>query len=485
MPKSASNKTLMVQGTSSDAGKSTLVVALCRHYYRQGLAVAPFKPQNMALNSFVATDNKEIGRAQVVQAAACCLSPHADMNPILLKPTGEQTSQLIINGKAVGLLSASQYHDYKAKALDVVLQAHARLTQQYQMVIAEGAGSPAEINLRRHDIANMGFAEAVNCPVILIADISRGGVFAQMIGTLDLLSKSERGRVVGLVINKFRGAPKLLEPGIDWLEKRTGKKVLAVLPALDNAYLDGEDSLSITKNKPSTNDFTIAVIALPKMSNHTDFDPLLLHPEVTVHLVRSPAQCHASDLLILPGSRAVITDLQWLLARGFGDFIHRHLRYGGKVLGICGGYQMLGATIRDPSGSEGFVAAVSGLGLLPLDTVLMPEKKLQKTHGILTIDNAPVTGYEIHSGVSSGAALANPLLYIKGKGEGALSKDGQLAGTYLHGIFDTPAACRALLGWAGCPVSTAVDLQQERENGINLFADAWRDNLRGEFEFYP
>ncbi|MGZ5001060.1 MAG: cobyric acid synthase, partial [Methylomonas sp.] len=341
---------LMVQGTTSDAGKSTLVTALCRHYHRLGVRVAPFKPQNMALNSAVTTDGGEIGRAQAVQAAACGLPPHTDMNPVLLKPNTDKTAQVIIHGKVLENQSASQYHDYKKTAKQAVLSSWQRLTGQYQSVIVEGAGSPAEINLREGDIANMGFAEAVDCPVILIADIDRGGVFAHIVGTLELLSETERRRVVGFVINRFRGDIALLKPGLDWLEEKTRKPVLAVLPFLRDLYLEAEDALSTRHARQQESDFHIVVPHLPSFSNHTDFDPLQLHPGVRVSFAKNPEQADGADLIILPGSKAVRSDLARLREMGWEKFIRRHLRYGGKLLGICGGFQMLGMAIHDPLG---------------------------------------------------------------------------------------------------------------------------------------
>lgn len=465
-------KTLMIQGTTSDAGKSALVTALCRYYYRQGIKVAPFKPQNMALNSAVTVDGGEIGRAQAVQAAACKLEPHTDMNPILLKPNSDKTSQVIIHGKAHENLSARQYHYFKNQAMYAVLESHNRLLQQYQLIIVEGAGSPAEINLREGDIANMGFAEAVDCPVILIADIDKGGVFAHIVGTLELLSETERERVLGFVINRFRGDIALLQPGIDWLQQRTGKPVLAVLPYLHGFYLDTEDSVSLTQNKKNQNTgFNIVIPRFPRMSNHTDFDPLLLHPQTSVRFLQDPAECGNTDLIILAGSKSVIDDMAWLFDMGWDGFINKHLRYGGKVIGLCGGFQMLGKKIHDPEGIEGERRSCDALGFLDMETILQGEKILQKVKGTLMINDCPVSAYEIHAGITTGNALNNPAMTIDGHSEGAFSKDNLVLGTYLHGLFDTPQAFQTLLNWAGCSVTETIDLEQEREAGINLFAD--------------
>jgi len=465
-------KALMVQGTTSDAGKSTLVTALCRYYQRQGMAVAPFKPQNMALNSAVTVDGGEIGRAQAVQAAACGLPPHSDMNPVLLKPTSDRNAQVIIHGKVLENQSAQQYHAYKHVAKAAVLASWRRLTAQYQAVIVEGAGSPAEINLRQGDIANMGFAEAVDCPVILIADIDRGGVFAHIVGTLELLTKSEQQRVVGFVINRFRGDLALLEPGLDWLEAKTGKPVLAVLPYLRDLYLEAEDALS-TRHAIQSKEQLFHIVAphLPSFSNHTDFDPLQLHPGLSVNFATHPLQVATADLIILPGSKSVASDLGRLKQQGWEAYIKRHLRYGGKLLGICGGFQMLGRAIHDPQGLEGQPGSVAGLGLLDMETTLNNSKCLRQTKGWFFKHDTPVAGYEIHMGVSFGPALSQPLFSLVDGNDGAVSADNQVAGSYLHGMFDLPEACNALLGWAGYQPQQAVDFNALREAGIDSLAD--------------
>lgn len=473
-------KTLMVQGTTSDAGKSTLVTALCRYFYRQGVKVAPFKPQNMALNSAVTIDGGEIGRAQAVQAAACCLPAHTDMNPVLLKPSSDKQAQVIIHGKAVFNLSAQAYHDYKAVAMAAVLESYYRLGQQYQYIVVEGAGSPAEINLRDRDIANMGFAEKVDCPVILIADIDRGGVFAHLVGTLQLLSESEQVRVVGFVINRFRGDIALLTSGLDWLEQKTGKPVLAVLPYLHDLYLESEDALTVKKSlSENHNALKIIVPAYPRMSNHTDFDPLLLHEGVSLEFMRDASQVTGADLMILPGSKSVRDDLQWLRENGWETMLKRHLRYGGKVLGVCGGFQMLGGFIHDDAGIEGAAGTSAGLGLLAVETTLYPEKCLQQVSGILSFENAAIAGYEIHAGITTGVGLERPLIQFADRTDGAQSDDGQIIGTYLHGLFDLPSACNALLKWAGANQSQVVDYAALREAGINLLADS----LEQHFDF--
>ncbi len=462
--------TLMVQGTTSDAGKTTIAAALCRLLARQGVKVAPLKPQNMALNSAVTEDGGEIGRAQALQAQAAGLAPHTDMNPVLLKPSSDTGAQVIIHGKVRADMNARDYHQYKTVAMQAVLASYSRLRERYESIIVEGAGSPAEINLRERDIANMGFAEAVDCPVILVADIDRGGVFAHIVGTLSCLSESERRRTIGFVINRFRGDISLLEPGLEWLERQTGKPVLAVLPYLHGLYLDAEDAIQPAQT--SGGKFRVAVPVLPRISNHTDFDALRAHPEVDLRFVGPGQAIPAADLIILPGSKNTRADLEWLHAQGWNEALKKHLRYGGRLIGICGGFQMLGTSVADPHGVEGAPGMTSALGLLDLQTELTQEKRLVQVSGRCAFADAEVRGYEIHMGISQGAALDTPAFNIDGRGEGARSADGQILGTYLHGLFDHPAACAALLRWAGLRSETVVDLNQLREQSLDRIADA-------------
>jgi adenosylcobyric acid synthase len=465
-------RTLMVQGTTSDAGKSTLVAALCRLLKREGVRVAPFKPQNMALNSAVTRDGGEIGRAQALQAIAAGVEAHTDMNPVLLKPSSDTGAQVIIHGRVRSEMQARDYHRYKTVAMAAVLESHRRLCAQYDAVVVEGAGSPAEINLRERDIANMGFAEAVDCPVILVADIDRGGVFAHIVGTLACLSASERQRIVGFVINRFRGDIALLEPGLDWLERETGKPVLAVLPYLHGLYLDAEDA--VQPAQAGRGDFRIVVPSLPRMSNHTDFDALRVHPDLDLRFVREGETIPAADLVILPGSKNTRGDLAWLRAQGWDTALARHLRYGGKVLGVCGGFQMLGQRVSDPHGVEASAGDSKGLGLLELSTTMGLDKHLRQVAGVCIFDGsgARVEGYEIHMGASEGAALACPAFRIGDRNEGACSADGQVMGTYLHGLFDDPDACSALLRWAGLRSERRVDAAALREASLDRIADA-------------
>ena len=471
------DSTLMVQGTTSDAGKSTLVTGLCRVLARRGVRVAPFKPQNMALNSAVTVDGGEIGRAQAVQAQACGLEPHTDMNPVLLKPNTDRGAQIILQGRPFANMEALAYHGYKPVAMRAVLDSYGRLASAHDCIVVEGAGSPAEINLRDGDIANMGFAEAVDCPVLLIADIDRGGVFAHVVGTLELLAASERNRVVGFVINRFRGDQALLDPGLDWLERRTGKPVIGVLPYLHGLHLEAEDAVPRERpDKPGAR-LRVIVPVLPRISNHTDFDPLRLHPAVDLQFVDLAAPIPAADLVCLPGSKSVQADLARLRASGWDRALARHLRYGGKVIGVCGGFQMLGRRLDDPHGVEGVAGAGAGLDLLDIETTIAPAKRLVRAGGRLAFADAAVTGYEIHMGVTTGAALDRPAAWLGERPDGAISADGQILGTYLHGLFDHPEARDALLRWAGLDPEPAPDYRVVREAHIDRLADAVSEHL--------
>ncbi|MEL4424922.1 cobyric acid synthase [Shewanella indica] len=542
----------MVQGTTSDAGKSTLVAGLCRVFHRHGQRVAPFKPQNMALNSAVTRDGGEIGRAQALQAVAAGLEPRIDFNPVLLKPSSDTKAQVIIQGKALTSLEAAAFfgpesRDYKAAAMQAVLASWHRLQQEFDWLLVEGAGSPAEINLRQGDIANMGFAEAVDCPVILIADIDKGGVFAHLVGTLALLSESEQARVKGFVINRFRGDISLLQSGLDWLEAHTGKPVLGVLPYLDALHLDAEDALvqttaqsqvateqpataqsaraqsetvqseatqsETTQSEKTQSDRTgtrlrVGVLVYPRISNHTDFDPLRLHPDIEFCYIGPTHQGELPglDLLLLPGSKNVRADLAFIRQQGWDKGIARHLRYGGKLIGICGGFQMLGQSIADPLGLEDLPGTSQGLGYLPLTTELQVEKQLLNVSGSLRLgqSSASVSGYEIHCGASripdqytqplllnerggdanrvsatEPAKTTVPTQIAAVRSEGLLSEDNQILGSYLHGLFDSPEACELLLTWAGmtAPQGRTVDINQQRQQQLDRLADVLEQHL--------
>lgn len=486
------NRGLMIQGTSSDAGKSTVVAALCRVYARRGISVAPFKPQNMALNSAVTADGGEIGRAQAVQAQAAGIEPSVLMNPILLKPSSDTGAQIIILGKALHHLEAQAYQAYKPKAAEAVFSAYRQLSRDFARVVIEGAGSPAEVNLREGDIANMGFAEVADVPVVLVADIDRGGVFAQIIGTLELLSDSERARVKGFIINKFRGDIRLLQNGLDWLEDRTGLPVIGVLPFLHGLDLAAEDA--VNRQQPTTQDAKIRVVVpvWPRMSNHDDFDPLRAHPQIDLHFAYAPGPLPAADLIILPGSKNVRADLAFLREQGWDKQLQKHCRYGGKVLGICGGYQMLGQVIRDPLKIESSASDSSdesdGLGYLPLETWLTEEKILRNVQGdclLATANNNTVKqavtakGYEIHAGRSK---LHEPLAAffrnVDGTDDGAISADTLVAGTYWHGLFQTPEVITAVANWVGATIDAAPSSEELFEQAINHLADSVQTHLR-------
>lgn len=505
-------KVLMVQGTTSDAGKSTLVAGLCRLFVRAGHKVAPFKPQNMALNSAVTIDGGEIGRAQALQAVACRLEPQIDFNPVLLKPSSDTGSQVIVHGKALMKMEAQDYFGknadgYRVKAMAAVKQSFQRLCDDYEVVFVEGAGSPAEINLREGDIANMGFAEEVDCPVIIIADIDKGGVFAHLVGTLALLSESEQARVKGFVINRFRGDISLLQSGLDWLEDYTKKPVLGVLPYLHDLHLDAEDALIAAPEKSAQTRLKVLVLVLPRISNHTDFDPLRLNPQIDFNYVSLQTQSQSqsqkndhtahsclppADLIIIPGSKNVRADLDFIREQGWDSELEKHLRYGGKVLGICGGYQMLGHLIDDPDGVEGSIGCSEGLGLLPLVTELTNDKVLLQVEGVLSLleQQVEVKGYEIHCGRSKPLmTLEQPLTLTRRvndaeqtqpqrwQSEGMLSADNQILGTYMHGLFDSPAACQLLLQWAGMQDANSIDVDQIREQQLNRLADVLEQHL--------
>lgn len=468
----------MVQGTTSDAGKTVLVTGLCRALSRKGVNVAPFKPQNMALNSAVTPEGGEIGRAQALQAMAANTPAHTDMNPVLLKPASDTKAQIIIHGQARFDMEATDFHQYKTTAMKAVLESWSRLEQQYDAIIVEGAGSPAEINLRDRDIANMGFAEEADIPVIIVADIDRGGVFAHLTGTLDLLSPSEQNRVIGFVINRFRGDIALLEPGLEWLEKRTGKPVLGVLPYLMNLQLDAEDAIDVAQ--PATEEAVLNVIVpvLPRISNHTDFDPLRTHPQVNLQFVGPGQEIPPADLIILPGSKNVRADLAWITENAWDKAIERHLRYGGKVFGVCGGYQMLGKSIADPDGIEGPSGTSNALGWLPVTTALRKQKQLRLVTGQILKSRARVSGYEIHCGDSLLEKNATAFIELEDQRlDGCISADGQIAGSYLHGLFDQPDAARDLLSWAGLEKPVGIDRAELREQEIDRLTDCLEQHL--------
>jgi len=445
---------LMVVGTASDVGKSAITAGICRLLLRRGLKVAPFKSQNMALNAAVTPEGGEIGRAQASQATACRIAPHTDMNPVLLKPATDTGSQVIIQGKVVGLMQVAEYDRYKPVAFEKVRESFERLRKRADFIVMEGAGSIAEINLKERDIANLAVARmAGNAPAILVADIERGGVFAQVVGSMELLEPWERALVKGVVINRFRGDPAILKPGLRFIEQRCNIPVLGVVPWLQNLTLPAEDSLCLPAddNQLRTPDkLCVGVLRLPRIANFTDFDPLRWEPDLHLCYIDRPEQFSGLDLLIIPGSKATMADLNWLRKQGLDQAIST---FRGTVLGICGGYQMLGEKIEDPDHVESDVAATPALGLLPVHTVLHPEKitRLTEVHPASGALRAvpgwqqPIGGYEIHAGTSSIVGDAEPFAYQGTAFDGAVSPDGRIVGTYLHGLFDDALLREALL----------------------------------------
>ena len=454
---------IMFQGTGSDVGKSLIVAGLCRAFTRTGLTVRPFKPQNMSNNAAVTADGGEIGRAQALQARACGVAAHTDMNPILLKPQSDIGAQLVIHGKADGTVRARDYHALKPRLLPAVMESFSRLSHEADLILVEGAGSPAEINLRAGDVANMGFAEAADVPVVLIGDIERGGVIASLIGTMQLLADSERTRVKGFIVNKFRGDATLFTSGMQEIAARTALTPLGLvpwfadasrLPAEDAAGLDSRDfdlGTAVVERQ-----IRIAVLRLPRIANFDDLDPLAAEAGVRLNLIQSgqaiPGDC---DIVLLPGSKATLADLAALRAEGWDVDIAAHVRRGGRVIGLCGGYQMLGQRIGDPEGIEGPAGEALGLGLLDIETVLSPTKMLREVHAVDALSQNRVDGYEIHMGRTTGPDTARPLLVLSGVPEGAQSADGRIAGCYVHGLFTADDYRRKFLQNLGA--TTGVD----------------------------
>lgn len=442
---------IMLQGTGSDVGKSVLVAALCRALVRRGYRVRPFKPQNMSNNAAVTSDGGEIGRAQALQAIAARVAPHTDMNPVLLKPQADRSSQLIVHGKVRGTLGSSNFRSARGELLGAVLESYERLKAQCDIVVVEGAGSPAEINLRAGDIANMGFARAADVPVILVGDIDRGGVIAAVVGTRAVIEPDDAAMIKGFLINKFRGDPALFDDGYRQIEALSGWRGMGVIPWLDAvARLPSEDAVVLEQRRPSAEaPLVIACPILPRISNFDDLDPLKLEPAVDLRMI-GPGQVIPADtaLIILPGSKATIADMEAMVRLGWDIDIRAHHRRGGAVLGICGGYQMLGRTIADPDGVEGAPGTIAGLGLLDVDTLLSGEKTLDAVSGDAL--GAPFRGYEMHIGTTTGQDCARPFAMIGGnRPDGAMSRDGLVLGSYVHGLLASTTLRDALLGRMG------------------------------------
>lgn len=505
-------RTIMVQGTASDVGKSLITAALCRVFTQDGWKTAPFKSQNMSLNSYVTWDGKEIGRAQGMQADACGILANTDMNPILLKPTGEMSSQVVVHGKPLRDFDARDYREnYLPIAGEIVQESLKRLRDTYDIVVLEGAGSPAEINLKDRDIVNMRMASWADAPVILVADIDRGGVFASIVGTLELLSPDERDRVCGFIINKFRGDVTLLQSGLDWLEERTGKPVLGVLPYMPNLELEDEDSLSLSKQLSSNmeidytdqqNHLDIAVIRLPRISNFTDMDPLHFEADVKLRYIERPEQWGNPDAVIIPGSKNTMEDLLWLKQNGFAELLQQHVQKGGWTVGICGGYEMLGKRLLDPLRVESDIDQIDGLGYFEFDVSFAEVKKTVRIegHGKLTdsMDSLPIEGYEIHMGSvkwQQVESLIRRPFHIREQlltkeidtthlyeSEGACTQNGRLWGTFIHGIWHNDDFRRTWLnlireskGLLALPSN--LRFMERREGAFNRLAEHARSHL--------
>ena len=481
---------LLVAGTHSDVGKSVIVAGICRWLAREGVKVAPFKAQNMALNSFVTRDRAEIGRAQAAQAAAARVEPEAAMNPVLLKPSAERSAQVIVRGKPCATASARSYRRMRGELLPVVLESFEDLRHRFEVVVCEGAGSPAEINLREGDLANMGLARAANLPVVVVGDIDRGGLFASLYGTLALLDREDQVLICGFLVNKFRGDAAVLAPGLERMSELTGRPFFGTLPYVRGLGLDGEDSLALDTPPDllpqlGRDALTVAVVKLPRISNFTDLDALSHEPGVVVRFTESSREILACDLAVLPGTKATVADLLWLRSRGLDEVLAERARGGLPTLGICGGYQMLGARIRD--GVEGSEGEVSGLGLLPVDTIFGEDKVLARPEGRAPgFGNTEVSGYEIRHGrvYRSGG---EPLFTVDGPGNANVEgcQIGAIFGISWHGVFESDGFRRAFLGWVAAEggldwVAGDVPIAARREAQLEKLGDLVAENVDRE-----
>lgn len=464
-------KSIMIQGAGSNVGKSLIVAGLCRAFARRGLKVLPFKPQNMSNNAAVTDDGGEIGRAQALQARACRVASHTDMNPVLLKPETDTGAQVIVHGRRLTTARAKAYGSLKSTLMPAVLESFHRLCAQADIVVVEGAGSPAETNLRKGDIANMGFAEAAEVPVLLVGDIDRGGVIAQLVGTHVILDPADEARIKGFMINKFRGDMSLFDEGLLEIVQRTEWHSLGVLPWFSDAHkLPAEDASDI-KRLSGSGPFKIAVPQLSRIANFDDLDPLKLEPGVTVEIVPPGCALPAdANLILIPGSKATIGDLNFFRKQGWEADLQAHIQRGGHVLGICGGYQMLGARIEDPQGLEGRRGGIRGLGLLDIVTVMTPEKHVEEVEGYHLESGCALTGYEIHIGETSGPDRLNPWLEIEGMAEGAQSRNGRIKGCYIHGLFSSDAFRQVYLQDIGAETSD-ISFEEQIEETLDALAD--------------
>lgn len=467
-------RALMLQGTGSDVGKSVLTAALCRIATRRGLSVAPFKPQNMSNNAAACPSGGEIGRAQALQALACGLEPHTDFNPVLLKPETDRRAQIVVHGKAVSSMDAAHYMAHRGDLMDKVIESFDRLTAVHDLVLVEGAGSPSEINLRQRDIANMGFARRAGVPVCMVGDIDRGGVIASLVGTKAVIDPDDAAMICGFLINKFRGEVALFHDGVTAIEDRTGWPCFGVIPWLPaTAHLPAEDAVMLDRPARSPGGaLKIAAPMLSRMANFDDADPLKHEPGVEFHWVAPGRPIpRDADVIILFGSKSTLGDLAFLRAQGWDHDIIAHARAGGRILGICGGYQMLGRTISDPVGADGAPGEAAGLGLLDVETFMSPEKQVAPASGSCAIDGADVSGYEIHTGKTQGPDTARPMFTLGNTPDGARSHDGRVEGTYLHGAFTSDSFRRAWLSRAGADADTTLNYHGGVDNALDQLAD--------------
>ena len=470
----------MLQGTGTDVGKSVLTAALCQIAKRRGLSVAPFKPQNMSNNAMACADGGEIGRAQALQARAAGIEPSADMNPVLLKPQSDRAAQIVLQGKALTTMQAADYMNTRDRLMGAVLESFTRLTETHDLVLVEGAGSPAEVNLRERDIANMGFARAANVPVCLIGDIDKGGVIASLVGTQNVLSPEDAAMIKGFMVNKFRGDPRLFDDGVTFIEDRTNWHCLGVIPWLHaTAKRPAEDAVILDKPSASgSGQIKIVAPLLSRIANFDDADPLKLEPNVDFQWIPpGTAIPRNADLIILFGTKSTLADLAFLKAQNWHHDIIAHAKTGGHVLGICGGYQMLGRHVRDPNGYDGMPGETEGLGLLDVETVMTNSKQVAQVQATSVETSAMISGYEIHTGETSGGDTCRPFTKIQDRHDGARSSNGRIQGTYIHGVFSNDTFRHAWLAQLGMNPSSTLNYEAEVEAALDELADGVEEAL--------